>query len=380
MMSLNLSTKTTMKAFFLLMILAFTSYSSTNVLSFDLDELEENTITNTLLDFNATKSFDYISTQLDFGFRVPGTVDHENCGFWIGNQLSLSVDEVIRHNFTIQKESQPLYNCQNILGKLNTEKKNIVILASHWDSRNVAEKDYVNQTLPIPGANDGASGVGVLLELSRVLNLYKETLDCEIWFLFLDAEDQGSSLGIYGLEGWNWAEGASEFAENIHEFYNNNERIECFILLDMVGGFDLQFIKEGRTNDELHNAIFDAGRDLGYNTAYPQNPKKMLITDDHVPFYELGIPVIDLIIDFVSGNWTYHHTHLDNLENIDPESLKITGETIESFIKTYYTEGDNLGWNNDILPSNLTIVIISVSVVTLVFIINFLLRRRKRRR
>ncbi|MHA1198375.1 MAG: M28 family peptidase [Candidatus Heimdallarchaeaceae archaeon] len=330
------------------------------------------------LEFNSTYAFDHISTQLDFGFRVPGTTDHVNCSKWIGNQLSSSVDEVIKQNFTIQKDSQPSYNCQNILGKLNTDEEDIVILASHWDSRNVAEKDYINQSLPIPGANDGASGVGVLLELSRVLNLYKEFLDCEVWFLFLDAEDQGSSGGVYGLEGWNWAEGAKNFTANIDDFYDSDEDIDCFILLDMVGGFDLEFIQESKSDDDLHEAIFGIGQTLGYTVAFPDNPKQMSITDDHVPFYDIGISVIDLIIDFVSSNWTYHHTHSDNLSNIDIESLKITGQAIEAFIKTFYAKGENLDWRSGGFSNIFLVLSISIFVIVGVFTFNFLGSKRKK--
>ncbi len=333
---------------------------------------------NALL-FNETAAYNHIESQLDFGFRVPGTSDHFNCSKWINDQISIHVDETIQHNFTIQKENQSSYSCQNILGKLNTEKDNIVILASHWDSRNVAEKDYFNQSLPIPGANDGASGVGVLIELARVLKLYQEYLDCEVWFLFLDAEDQGYSGGMYGLEGWNWAEGAMNFTENIDDFYNSQqEEIECFILLDMVGGFDLEFIQESRTNNDLHKAIFGLGQNLGYSVAFPENPKKMSITDDHVAFDEIGIPVIDLTIDFIAGNWTFHHTHSDNLSNIDTKNLKITGQTIEAFIKTYYAEGDNLQWNEGFFSNTFIVMSVIVFVLVAVFTVNFLRTKRRK--
>ncbi|MCE7741310.1 MAG: M28 family peptidase [Candidatus Heimdallarchaeota archaeon] len=377
-MSLVINTKRVIKAVSFVIILIFTSYAI-NVESYSQSTFLKTSVNADLpLDFNATYAFNHISTQLDFGFRVPGTTDHVNCSEWIGNQVSSSVDEVIRHNFTIQKESQPSYNCQNILGKLNTDKKNIVILASHWDSRNVAEKDYVNQSLPIPGANDGASSVGVLLEMARVLNLYKEFLDCEVWFLFLDAEDQGSSGGMYGLEGWDWAEGAKEFAENIDDFYSSTEEIECFILLDMVGGFDLEFVQESRNDANLQEAIFSIGQLLGYSVAFPDDPKEMSITDDHVAFDEIGIPVIDLIIDFVASNWTYHHTHSDDLSNIDIESLKITGQAIEAFIKTYYAEGDNLEWNGGAFSNTFLILSVSVFVIVAVFTVNFLITKRKK--
>ena len=299
-----------------------------------------------ILLFNETNAYNLISSQLDIGFRVPGTVEHNICADWIRNQIIPHVDLVLTHNFTIQKEGQSAYECQNILGKLNTDEEKIVILGAHWDSRNVSEKDYIDRNLPIPGANDGASGVAVLIELARVLSFYTANLTCQVWFLFIDAEDQGYTNGMYGIQDWDYVEGSPIFVENIENFYNPSvEKLECLILLDMVGGTNLTFIKESRSDDNLHESIFNEGRFLGYNESFPDTPKIMSINDDHIPFLELDIPVIDLIIDFVYGDWTHHHTHSDDLSNIDPESLMITGRTIESFIKTYYSIDSNQTWN-----------------------------------
>jgi len=313
-----------------LMIVLIISFNSTQTLVF----VTSDTIT---LDFDENNAYNHISTQLDFGFRVPGTTAHNNCADWITEQIQIHAEEVVNHKFSIQIGSNPKYYCQNILGKINPEKKKIVILGAHWDSRNVAEKDSFNQSQPIPGANDGGSGVGVLIELARVLSLYKDNLDCQIWFLFIDAEDQGYSYGMYGLEFWDWSEGSRFFVDDIDDFYDSNsETIDSFILLDMVGGTDLQFIREANSDTRLHNRIFSEGQKLGYSSAFPENPTIMSIIDDHIAFKDAGIPVIDLIIDFVNGEWEYHHTHSDNLDNIDPESLKITGQTIESYIRNYY--------------------------------------------
>jgi len=329
--------------------------------------------------FNETAAYNYVETQLSFGPRVPGTLSHDECADWIREELVDITDNIMTHNFTIQKYSEPNYQCQNILGKINPTKENIVIFGAHWDSRNVAEKDTENQSLPIPGANDGGSGVAVLLELARVLYAYKDELDCQVWFLFIDAEDQGYSRGMYGLEGWYWAEGSLAFVNEIDSYYNSSkEMFECFILLDMVGGTNLQFIKESRSNEALHDSIFDEGVKLGYYEAFPSRPKEMAITDDHVAFDAFGIPVIDLIIDFVEGEWTYHHTHSDNLENIDIESLKILGQTIESFMKTYYTINKNKDWRKIDLPASVYLSITIGSILLAGLIVDFKLRRKKK--
>lgn len=313
------------------------------------------------LGFNENNAYNHIVSQLDFGFRVPGTTAHNNCAEWITDQIRNNTDEVFIHDFFIQKESQPSYYCQNILGKINTNKTKILILGTHWDSRNVAEKDTYNQSQPIPGANDGGSGVGVLIELSRVFFLYKESLDYQIWFLFLDAEDQGYSRGMYGLEFWDWCEGSKKFVDDIEEFYDSNsEKIDSFILLDMVGGTDLQFTREMNSDLLLNNRIFREGRKLGYSSAFPLNPTEISVIDDHIAFRDYGITVIDLIIDFINGEWTYHHTHSDNLANIDPTSLKMIGQTIESFIKSYYTQDFPLWGYYVIIFSIGTIIIITL--------------------
>lgn len=329
--------------------------------------------------FNETTAYNFIETQLSFGPRVPGTLSHDECADWIRDELVDMTDYIMTHNFSIQKYSEPSYQCQNILGKINPTRENIVIFGAHWDSRNVAEKDTENQSMPIPGANDGGSGVAVLLELARVLYAFKDELDCQIWFLFIDAEDQGYSRGMYGLEGWFWVEGSLAFVNEIDNFYNSSiEIFECFILLDMVGGTNLQFIKESRSHEALHDSIFDEGVKLGYYEAFPSRPKVMAITDDHVAFDAFGIPVIDLIIDFVEGDWIYHHTHSDNLSNIDRESLLITGLTLESFMKTYYTLNQNKDWRNTDLPTSVYLSI-TVGSLFLVGLLVYLILKRKLR-
>ena len=328
--------------------------------------------------FNETKAYSFIETQLDFGPRVPGLTSHDLCGNWIENQLLPFTDMIITHNFTIQKFGEPSYECQNILGKINPSNDKIVILGAHWDSRNVAEKDEENQEFPIPGANDGASGVAVLLELARVLYEYRESLDCQVWFLFIDAEDQGYSRGMYGLEGWFWAEGSLAFVNDIDNYYNSStENFDCFILLDMVGGTNLQYIKESRSDEALQNSIFREGNKLGYIYAFPNNAKVMAINDDHIAFHDYGIPVIDLIIDFINGDWTYHHTHSDDLSNIDEKSLEITGKTLESFMKTYFTIDQTKDWKSRNLPVSIQISITLSSILLIGLSVYFLFKRKR---
>jgi glutaminyl-peptide cyclotransferase len=301
------------------------------------------------IDFNETKAYEYVEDQLNIGYRVPGTTAHTDCANWIRSQLVGKTDAVVTHNFIVQK-SGPAYACQNIIGKINPGKTDIVIFGAHWDSRAVAEKDTVDKGLPIPGANDGASGVAVLIELARVLYANRASLNVEVWFLFIDAEDQGYSGGMYGLANWNWCEGSQNFTTHITDFYDEvNENINCFILLDMVGGLNLKFMDESHSSNDLSSKVFAEGRSLGYASAFPINPSSFSIIDDHVYFSELGIPSLDLIIDFRLSS-SYHHTHSDDLSHISAQSLKMTGQTLESFMYSYYTGSNPWTWENDFDP------------------------------
>lgn len=287
--------------------------------------------------FNAQNAYQHIGTQLDFGYRVPGYTAHDQCADWIRNQMESKTEQVITHQFT--KDG---IECENILAKINIQKSNIVILGAHWDSRAVAEKDPdpENQDDPIPGANDGASGVAVLIELARIFETIKVNISCQVWFLFLDAEDQGESLGVYGIDGWSWCEGSRAFNNVIDQYYDGPaETIESFVLLDMVGGTNLQFIREsGYTDDDLYDQIWFVGRDLGYTTEFPSDYASYRIIDDHVYFHQNGIPAADLIIDFSSGNprWNHHHRQTDDLSNIAQSSLDATGKTMESYFNVFY--------------------------------------------
>ncbi len=366
---------------FIIFGLCLNSSIQTGISFTENENIVDTSLTDFSLFFNESKAYDHIVAQLDFGFRVPGTIAHSNCADWIRSELTTTVSSVETHNFEIQKSGEPSYSCQNILGKINTEEEKIVILAAHWDSRNVAEKDVVNITQPIPGANDGGSGVGVLLELARVLSLYETELNSQFWFLFIDAEDQGYSRQLYGLQDWDWAEGSKEFASNIDDFYDSSsEYFDCFILLDMVGGSNLEFVREVRSNEDLQNSIFNEGRSLGFNQAFPTNPTVMTITDDHLAFYDLGIPVIDLIIDFNSGGWLYHHTHSDDLSHIDLVSLNITGRTIESFVKRYYTIGSEETWKieGEQTPMNFGIIVVSICLLVSVSIFTKRIEHKKK--
>ncbi|MFX1456956.1 MAG: M28 family peptidase [Promethearchaeota archaeon] len=325
--------------------------------------------------FDGNNAYQYLEDQINLGFRIPGTQERINCtNYYISKFKDIDPNYTyVLHNFTIHS-----VECQNVLFKLNKNNSNIIILGSHYDSRAKATKDPdpLKRNNPVPGANDGGSSSAVLIELAKALYQVKENLSCQIWFLFFDAEDQGIDEGGAGILGWDWVEGSRKFANEIDNFYNSqNEEFDAMILLDMVGGTNLQFIDEQYSTSSLLDEIFAVGRSLGFTPQFPLNPISRSIIDDHRAFLNLGIPSADLIINFWDNpNWPFHHTTQDDLSNIANISLNVTGKTVEQFIYNNYfniTLDDYKGYypwfidiNREFLDITVyTIIIIAIGVV-----------------
>jgi len=320
------------------------------------------------LNFDGDNAKTYIVDQLERGFRIPGTQERADCANYFISKFE-EIDSnftYVLHNFTIHST-----NCQNVLFKLNENQNNIVILGAHYDTRAKATEDLINKSAHVPGANDGASGSAVLIELAKVLYMRRENLSSQIWFLFFDAEDQGyDEEGRPGMVGWGWVEGSTNFVNNIDNFYDSqNEEFDAMILLDMVGGTSLRFINEERSTSSLLDELFAIGRELGYTTQFPSNPISNGITDDHIAFVNIGIPSADLIINFWDN--PYWHTTQDNINNIDSSSLEATGRTVEQFIYNNYfnttTEiyKGNYPWYIDIDASSLDTIMFIIIIITI---------------
>ena len=325
------------------------------------------------LKFKGDQAFIYLEDQLNIGYRIPGTQERaDSANYFISKFKEIDSNFTnMLHNFTIHST-----NCQNVLFKINENQSNIVILGAHYDTRARATKDLINDSVPVPGANDGASGSAVLIELAKVFYDVRENLSCQIWFLFFDAEDQGYDKGP-GIVGWDWVEGSTNFVNDIDNFYDSqNEEFEAMILLDMVGGKNLRFINEEYSTSSLLDELFATGRELGYTTQFPSNPTSGRITDDHVAFVNIGIPSADLIINFWDDpNWPFHHTTEDNINNVEDISLEATGRTIEQFIYNNYLNTTTeiykgkYPWVEDIDKTFLETVMFFIIVVAIVSII-----------
>jgi Zn-dependent M28 family amino/carboxypeptidase len=212
----------------------------------------------------------------------------------------------------VQKSEALGHPIQNIIAKRTDEPPQIII-GAHYDSRMFADHDPdpSQHTNYVPGANDGASGVAVLLELARTLPNDAPP----IWLIFFDAEDNGD------IEGWDWILGSGEFVRN------NSIQPRAVIVVDMIGDADLNIYKERNSNPALTDEIWATAKNLGYENKFiPQYKYSML--DDHTPFLRAGMPAID-IIDF---DYPYWHTTQDTPDKVAAESLQAVGETLQVWI------------------------------------------------
>ncbi|PKN89872.1 MAG: hypothetical protein CVU45_05445, partial [Chloroflexi bacterium HGW-Chloroflexi-7] len=253
------------------------------------------------LSFDEDRAWQDVMTQLEMGPRTPGSEAHEKVVTYIQTELEKAGWKV-----EIQETERMGHPIRNIIAKRGSGSP-WVIFGAHYDSRFVADHDPVaaNQILPVPGANDGASGVAVLLEMARVL---PKNSDKQIWLVFFDAEDQGR------LEGWDWILGSRSFAESL------TANPDAVVVVDMIGDADLNIYREKSSDKAITDSIWQTAADLGYSEQFI-NEEKYNILDDHLPFLELGIPAVD-IIDF---DYPYWHTTSDTHENIAQESLAIVG-------------------------------------------------------
>lgn len=277
--------------------------------------------------FNADSAMQHIVTQLDFGPRVPGTAAHRLTGDYISHKMKSYGADVIEQCADLKAFDGTILHARNIFASFNPEKERRILLLAHYDTRPWADKDSdpANHTKPVPGANDGASGVAVLLETSRAISRKAPEIGVDI--LFVDAED-------YGTEGDDdsWALGTKYFAENPPvENYNP----EGAVLLDMVGGKDAMFPPEYfsiQAAPALDASFRRSAAKAGFAKLF-SGKIAGAVTDDHVKLIERGIPAID-IIDYRSEegfNPTWH-TLDDNLQNISPATLEAVGKSLLQFL------------------------------------------------
>lgn len=282
--------------------------------------------------FNADSAYQYVAGQVAFGCRVPNTPAHVHTGAWLASELKRHGAEVVIQEALVKAYDGTTLNAKNIIGSYNPEKQDRIMLFAHWDTRPYAdeEEDPSKHHTPIDGANDGASGVGVLLEIARQLGLQKPNVGVDIFFF--DAEDYGVPEFYTGREiEDSWALGTQYWARRPHK---PGYKARYGILLDMVGGKNATFGYESYSEQfalPVLKKVWDTAKELGYGN-YFVSTRIGYITDDHVYVNTLArIPSID-ILDYSPKNkngfndqW---HTLNDNLDHIDPATLKAVGQTV----------------------------------------------------
>ncbi|MFZ9970808.1 MAG: M28 family peptidase [Bacteroidia bacterium] len=272
--------------------------------------------------FSGDSAKEYVADQLAFGPRVPGTPAQLRCAEYLQNKLLIWADTVLRQSGKVTAFNGTELPCYNIIGSFNWNASHRIVLASHWDSRPFADQDPDNPTGAILGANDGASGVGVLLEIAR--NLSQQCPDWGIDIVFFDAEDYGMSQ----VEN-SFCLGSQLWAAHPHR---ENYRADFGVLLDMVGGKDAQFFWEDHSfswgRQTLDHTWRLASR-LGYSKHFIAQRVPPIIDDHYYVYQGTGIPMIDIIqYNSQTGFAPYWHTHDDNLDAVHAETLEAVGSTL----------------------------------------------------
>lgn len=300
--------------------------------------------TATVPAFNRDSAYHFIEKQVSFGPRVPNTAGHKMCGDYLIHTMRSYNAQVTIQEFVEQAYDGTRLNLRNIIASYNPQARKRILLAAHWDTRPFADKDTEDRYEPIDGANDGASGVGVLLEVARILSL-NEKPKIGIDIIFFDGEDYGEHEDVDnpplkdGLVKIWWCLGSQYWARNPHV-----PRYSAYfgILLDMVGGKDATFYKEGGSMQfapKIVTKVWNTARSLGYSN-YFINSNSPGIMDDHIFINrDAKIPMIDIVeYDPQSPSYyfgDYHHTKRDNMSIIDKQTLQAVGETI---LYTIYNE------------------------------------------
>jgi glutaminyl-peptide cyclotransferase len=285
--------------------------------------------------FNADSAYAFVKKQVDFGPRVPNTQAHVQAGNYMVDKLKTYGWEVVEQQFVATSFDYKPMPLRNIIAIYNPASTKRILLAAHWDSRPFADKDTERKDEAIAGANDGASGVGVLLEIARLLP-GNDSLNVGVDIILFDGEDWGndSSHQKYtpvrdGWEDW-WCMGSQYWSKNKHK---RNYSAFYGILLDMVGGKNAKFYVEGHSKfyaPSIVNKVWNKASQLGYDRYFIRQDGGT-ITDDHYFVNEYAkIPMIDIIpTDPEDGSFgDFHHTHKDNMDIISKETLQAVGQTV----------------------------------------------------
>ena len=287
--------------------------------------------------FNGDSAYYFVKKQCDFGPRVPGTVAHQECAEWIVETLKGYSDTVFVQDFKTRIYDGKGIDGKNIIASFNPNAKKRIIVAAHWDSRPYADhdSDEKNWNNPIDGANDGASGCGIMMEMARVMKNHRTSDNIGIDLIFFDLED-------YGAPKWADASLHDDLAWGLgSQYWSKKPHVSGYsayygILLDMVGASNPRFPKEYYSQRDaawVLNKVWRTAREMGYDE-YFVNEIGDPINDDHIYMnHYAGIPTIDIIHltgdeDRTSSFYPHWHTINDNIEQIDRKTLQMVGNVV----------------------------------------------------
>jgi len=287
-------------------------------------------------EFNADSAYRYIETQVGFGPRVPNSDAHRACGDYLAAKLAEFDASVVEQKADIRHYDGTILHMRNIIGSYRPEKAKRVLLFAHWDTRPWADReaDPDKQKQPILGADDGASGVGVLLEIAR--QLQQKPADVGVDIVFFDLEDSGQPVfDARIVPGEWWCLGSDYWAKNPHV---PDYKAAYGILLDMVGAPDATFMKEGYSVKYAANVvekIWRTAANLGYGQFFISRDNGY-VTDDHLPVNKNhrapAVDIINIKDDTPTGFASHWHTLDDNMDIINRGTLKVVGQTVMEVI------------------------------------------------
>ncbi len=274
------------------------------------------------LQFDGATALSYVEAQMNFGNRIPNTEAHQRTGDWILAHLRSRADSVLVQGFDHVTGDGDTLHLRNFIGKFRPDVAERILLVAHWDTRPIAENEtnLGRRRLPTPGANDGASGVAVLMGVAD--DLQREPPAFGVDLLFVDGEDYGD----FGTDK-DVLLGSRYFADNLPEDY----KPLYAVVFDMVGGIDLRLEQEGYSRDgapEVVDRVWRTARDAGFGHIF-RSEVGTWVTDDHIPLQRAGIRAIDVI------GWPYehHHTTDDTLDKVSARSLAIVGSVALALVR-----------------------------------------------
>ena len=289
-------------------------------------------------EFSADSAYAFVEKQLSFGNRIPGSKGWERCAAWLAAQMGRWCDTVIVQEFPATLWDGTRVRGKNIIASLEghpgSPAGKRILLGAHWDSRLWADHDpdEANHRKPLPGANDGASGVAVLMEMARAMAQMRPGVAVD--FVFFDVEDQGIPEWAGRYEDDTWCKGSQHWSQHPHTPYYT---AVYGVLLDMVGTQQPRYTKEQvsmRYAPGITNKLWTAAAALGYGQVFV-NRETDPILDDHLYVNQMaGIPMVDIVQNNVGVSFFPHwHTLQDDMSHVDRNSLRMVGNVL---LKTIY--------------------------------------------